>query len=114
MSYKGSHWDGHNHVGSWEFQADYPGADVIESDGFKAYWDASDWFGPASIGWEELCEEAEIDPKRALSEDIEELALLIAQTVEPLQDEVVSGTEDYAREKAEEWLEEQEEDEDAA
>ena len=103
-SYLGSEWDGRNLVGSW---ADTDAVLDYEWDGSELshYWDAADWFGPAGVDWEDLCEEAGIDPARGLGDDWQDVAAQVAAIVEPRQDERVSGTEDYARDQCEQWRE---------
>ena len=115
--YQGSEWDGSDRVGRWALDADDemdPSLDLPDHDGLRSYWDAADWFGPAGIDWPELCAEASIDPERAMGDDWEDVADEVAAIVEPLQDEAVSGTADYARRKAEQWREERAEDEEVA
>lgn len=104
-TYKGRRWDGHNMVGSWTHEDDPDEEDIIDSTSFKTCWTADAWFGPAGINWEELCEEAGVDPGRALYEDLDELAGLVAEAVEPNQGERVVGTKEYALEQAQQWRE---------
>lgn len=103
-SYQGRRWDGHNMRGSWDLDAEEsPLGGMLDSDNLRHYWTADDWYGPAGIGWEELCAEAKVDPERALGNDWEAAASEVAAIVEAAQDEEVSGTEDYALEAAREW-----------
>lgn len=108
-AYRGAEWDGHNMRGKWD---DPPAVYeyALDLSDCASYWDASDWFGPAAIGWEELCEEAGIDRERAVDcDDLEALCDEVAAIVEPAQDERVSGTSAYALAMARHWLSERDE-----
>lgn len=110
-AYRGSEWDGHNRVGRWDPHSALCSF-TVDLDECDRYWDADDWFGPAAIGWEELCHEASVAPERALLyPDIEGLCDDIARAVEPLQDAEVRGTAAYAMRAAERWLEDRRDDE---
>ena len=104
--YEGTEWDGSNYKGQWDLEDPY----LLEDAWYKNenllsnYWHANDWFGPAAIGWEELCDEAQIDPKRAFDEDVAVLAEIIEENIQDQQEEAVTGTAYYAEMCAEEYL----------
>lgn len=103
--YLGDEWDGQNRVGRWSHDEDAEMALDTRWDAQELahYWEACDWYGPASIRWTDLCLEAGVDPERARGNGWEDLAEQVAAAVEPLQDEAVSGTAEYAREMAERY-----------
>lgn len=113
-AYLGSEWDGSNLVGSWAATEeevayeDMPGRRLAAAweeavqDYVRNYWDAGDWYGPAGTDWEELCRDAGIDPERALDDDWESVVEEVAEIVEEAE---VSGTADYARDRAERYRE---------
>lgn len=115
-AYRGTRWDGSNHVGTWESD---PDTGLCEerfdldlawqerADELRRAWDAYTWYGADDTCWTELCEEAGIDPERALAPgaDIDALAAEVAAIIEPRQDEVVTGTAGYARDQAERYRE---------
>lgn len=116
--YEGTEWDGSNHKGMWDLD------DLYEGEGFFAsqvafplvdswnknehlishYWHASDYFGPAGIDWEELCDEAGIDPKRAFKEELYVLAEIIEANIQDQQEESVTGTAYYAEQCAKDYI----------
>jgi hypothetical protein len=111
-SYLGSVWNGNNYVGKWD------GDDSDDSDwdegpwesaicDLQTYWTADDWFGPANIGWIELCALVKVDPERALGDDWESVARAVGDDAAEGEDEHISGADDYAVEMAEEWRREQ-------
>jgi hypothetical protein len=105
-TYIGAEWNGNNMVGRWEEAPDWEFQSLdFDVDELRSYWDAFDWFGPACIGWEGLCSEAGVDPELGLGDDWENVACEVAATVEPMQDEEVSGTEEYALRMAQEYRE---------
>jgi hypothetical protein len=100
-SYQGKEWDGSNYRGRWDWDLDLRDmGNFPDPLCLRHYFDAYDWFGDAEIDWVDLCDEAEIDPERALDADWEDVAEKVGEKVEPLQDEEVSGTAEYAREMA--------------
>jgi hypothetical protein len=105
--YRGAEWDGGNHRGRWmTADVDTPFVYLDESE-LVHYWAAEDWYGAVfPPTWESLAEDAGMDPRRALTEDIDELCDELAAAMDP-QDEPVQGTAGYAARLAREYLSEE-------
>jgi len=114
--YLGSEWDGHNHIGKWNWGPDDDEDLAFESaldprDAFEHYWEAGDWFVDRN-SWEDFCREFKMDPESALSEAWREVVAELAKKIEDATDEHVSGIEEYVENTAQEYREEQKNDED--
>lgn len=112
--YLGSEWDGSNRRGRWEETDLTHHVEERIREGLRTYWDASDYYTPAGIGWEGACEIADIEPERALSDlsaAVEAVTKALEDDAKRLGDEV-AGIESYVERCAERWVEERDEDED--
>jgi hypothetical protein len=102
--YLGAEWDGHNLRGRWVSDEDGATQVYLAESELIHYWAADDWYGAVSPPtWETLAADAGMDPRRALTEDIDELADELAAAIDP-QDEPVQGTAGYAARLAREYL----------
>jgi hypothetical protein len=104
--YLGAELDGHNLRGRWVSDEDGATQVYLDESELVHYWAAEDWYGAVSPPtWESLAEDAGMDPRRALAEDIDALCDELAAALDP-QDEPVQGTAGYAARLAREYLSE--------